>query len=208
MKFTTRELVTMAVFGALWGLVEISLGAVLHAIDLPLTGMALAVFGVMVACIGRLFVPKRGSTLFIGVIAMVLKLFSIGSAVVGPMVGIFLEALIAEFILDAFGKPSLLAFIFASASASLWTLFQPFITGVLLFGRNLLVIWLDLLDMGTRIFGIPYQAALWIVVVLVSVHLLVGGIGGWLAWKLGHILKTRLGGEFPNQLDKAQGETL
>jgi len=208
MKFTTRELVTMAVFGALWGLVEISLGAVLHAIDLPLTGMALAVFGVMVVCIGRLFVPKRGSTLFIGVIAMVLKLFSIGSAVVGPMVGIFLEALIAEFILDAFGKPSLLAFIFASASASLWTLFQPFITGVLLFGRNLLVIWLDLLDMGTRIFGIPYQAALWIVVVLVSVHLLVGGIGGWLAWKLGHILKTRLGGEFPNQLDKAQGETL
>jgi hypothetical protein len=35
MKFTTRELVTMSVFGALWGLVEITLGAVFHAIDLP-----------------------------------------------------------------------------------------------------------------------------------------------------------------------------
>lgn len=197
MKFTTRELVTMAVFGALWGLVEISLGAVFHAIDLPLTGMALAIFGVMVACIARLFVSKRGSTLFIGVIAMVLKLFSIGSAVIGPMMGIFMEALIAELILDAFGKPSMLAFIFASAGASLWTLFQPFVTGVLLFGRNLLVIWLDLLDMGTRVFGIPYQAALWIVIVLVSVHLLIGSIGGWLAWKLGHILKTRLVGDFP-----------
>ncbi len=195
MKFTTRELVMMAVFGALWGLVEISLGSVFHAIDLPMTGMALAVIGVMVAAIGRLFVPKRGSTIFIGVIAMVLKLFSIGSAVIGPMVGILAEALIAELILDAFGKPSMLSFIFACAGASLWTLIQPFVTGVLLFGRNLLVVWLDLLDMGTRVFGIPYQAGFWIVVVLVSVHLLFGGLGGWFAWKLGLVLKTRLGGE-------------
>lgn len=195
MKFTTRELVTMAVFGALWGLVEISLGSVFHAIDLPLSGMTLAIIGVMVACIGRIFVPKRGSTIFIGIIALVLKLFSIGSAVIGPMVGIFAEALIAELILSAFAKPSMPAFIFASAGAALWTLMQPFVTGVLLFGRNLLVIWLDVLDMGTRVFGIPYQAALWIVIVLVSVHLLAGGIGGWLAWKLGQVLKTRLGGE-------------
>ena len=39
MKFTTRQLVTMAVFGALWGMVEISLGSVLHAIKIPLTGL-------------------------------------------------------------------------------------------------------------------------------------------------------------------------
>lgn len=198
MKFTTRELVTMAVFGALWGLVEISLGAVFHAIDLPMTGMTLAIIGVMVACIGRLFVSKRGSTIFIGIIAMVLKLFSIGSAVIGPMVGILAEALIAELVLSAFMKPSLLAFIVASAGASLWTLVQPFVTGVLLFGRNLLMIWLDLLDTGTRLFGIPYQAAVWIVIVLVSVHILAGGIGGWLAWKLGQVLKTRLGGDIPH----------
>lgn len=195
MKFTTRELVTMAVFGALWGLVEISLGSVFHAVDLPLSGMALAILGAMVACIGRLFVPKRGSTIFIGIIAMVLKLFSIGSAVIGPMVGILAEALIAELILSTFAKPSMPAFIFASAGAALWTLIQPFVTGVLLFGRNLLVIWLDVLDMGTRVFGIPYQAALWIMFVLVSVHILFGGIGGWLAWKLGQVLKTRLGRE-------------
>lgn len=193
MKFTTRELVTMAVFGALWGFVEISLGSVFHAIDLPLSGMALAILGVMTACIGRLFVPKRGSTIFIGIIAMTLKLFSIGSAVIGPMVGILAEAMIAELVLSAFGKPSMPAFFLASTCAALWTLIQPFVTGVLLFGRNLLVIWLDVLDMGTRVFGIPYQAAFWIVIVLVTVHLLFGGIGGWLAWKLGQALKTRLG---------------
>jgi hypothetical protein len=89
----------------------------------------------------------------------------------------------------------MLAFIFACATASLWILVQPFVTGLLLFGRNLLVIWLDLLDVGTRLFGIPYQAALWIVLTLIAVHLFFGGIGGWFAWKLGNTLKTRLGGE-------------
>ena len=194
MKFSTRELVIMAVFGALWGMVEISLGSVFHAIDLPMSGMALAVVGVMVASMGRLFVPRRGSTIFIGVIALVLKLFSIGSAVIGPMIGILAEALIAELILDAFIKPSMIAFAFACAGAALWTLVQPFITGVLLFGRNLLLIWLDLLDLGNRLFGLPSQAAVWIVLVLVAVHLVVGMVGGWLAWRLGQVLKTRLSG--------------
>lgn len=194
MKFSTRELVMMAVFGALWGLVEISLGSVFHAIKLPITGMMLSVIGVMTASIGRLFVPRRGSTIFIGIIAMVLKLFSIGSIVIGPMVGIFAEALIAELILDMYPKPSLPAFIFASGGAALWTIVQPFVTGVLLFGRNLVVIWLDLLDSGSRLFGIPSQAAVWIIMALAALHFGIGGIGGWLAWKLGGVLQTRLGG--------------
>lgn len=207
MKFTTRELVTMAVFGALWGLVEITLGSVFHAIDLPLTGMMLAILGVMIASIGRLFVPRRGSTIFIGIIAMVLKLFSIGSAVIGPMVGILAEALIAELVFSSVKKPSAPAFMLACAGAALWTLVQPFVTGLLLFGRNLLVIWLDLLDAGARLFGIPYQAAFWIVLILVSIHLVLGGIGGWLAWRLGHILKARLGGHPPKSAYYQSGDT-
>ena len=200
MKFSTRELVTLAVFGALWGLVEISLGSIFHAINLPLTGMALSIIGVMVASIGRLFVPRRGSTIFIGMIAMVLKLFSIGNILIGPMVGILAEALIAELILDAFPKPSMVAFISACAGAALWTIVQPFVTGILLFGRNLLLVWLDMLDMGSRLFGIPSQAAIGIVLALVVLHLVIGGVGGWLAWKLGLVLKIRLGGNLPESV--------
>lgn len=193
MKFSTRELVTLAVFGALWGLVEISLGSVLHAIDIPLTGMTLAIVGVMVASMGRLFVPRRGSTLFIGVLAMILKLFSIGSVVLGPMAGILAEALIAELILSVFVKPSLPAFMLACMGGSLWTMIHPFFTGMVFFGRDMFAVWLDLLDSGSRIFRLPAQAAVWIVLILVAVHLLAGGVGGWLAWKLGHAIQIRLG---------------
>jgi ABC-type thiamin/hydroxymethylpyrimidine transport system permease subunit len=194
MKFTTRELVLLAVFGALWGLVEITLGSVFHAIDLPLTGMALGVIGVLVASIGRLFVPRRGSTLFIGAIAMVLKLFSIGSSVLGPMVGILSEAILAEIAFDLFRRPSLPAFMLANMLAALFTLVQPFITGILFFGRSMFIVWLDLLDSGARIFKLPAEAAAAIVAVLVVVHLAAGALGGWVGWGLGKTLRARLGG--------------
>jgi hypothetical protein len=197
MKFTTRQLVTMAVFGALWGVVEISLGSVLHAIKIPLTGLTLTALGLLVALIGRLFVPKRGSTFFIGVIATLLKLFSIGNIIIGPMIGILTEALVAELILDIFPKPTRLAFILAVTGGALWTLIQPFVTGLLIFGRNLLSVWLDMVDQGSRLFGLGSQAALWIVLGLVFLHLAVGALGGWLAWNIGQLVSIRLRGQSP-----------
>ena len=197
MKFTTRQLVTMAVFGALWGVVEIGLGSVLHAIKIPLTGLVLTAIGLLVALIGRLFVPKRGSTFFIGVIATVLKLFSIGNIIIGPMIGILTEALVAELILDIFPIPTRLSFILAVAGGALWTLIQPFVTGLLIFGRSLLSIWLDTIDTGSRLLGLSSQAALWIVLALILLHLAVGAAGGWLAWSLGQIVSIRLRGHSP-----------
>ena len=197
MKFTTRQLVTMAVFGALWGVVEIGLGSVLHAIKIPLTGLVLTAMGLLVALIGRLFVPKGGSTFFIGVIATVLKLFSIGNIIIGPMIGILTEALVAELILDIFPIPTRLSFILAVAGGALWTLIQPFVTGLLIFGRSLLSIWLDTIDAGSRLLGLSSQAALWIVLALILLHLAVGAAGGWLAWSLGQIVSIRLRGHSP-----------
>ncbi len=196
MKFTTRQLVSMAVFGALWGLVEISLGSVLHAINIPFTGLVLTAVGLAIAMIGRLLVPKRGSTLFIGVIAMVLKLFSIGNIIIGPMIGILTEALIAEIVLDVFPRPSRLAFVSAGAGSALWTLVQPFVTGLLLFGRSLLVVWLDLVDLGSRTFHIGSNAAVWIAIIMAVLYMIIGGIAGWLAWQVGQLLVARLGGRF------------
>lgn len=193
MKNTTRDLVTLAVFGALWGLVEISLGSVLHAIHLPLTGLGLAAAGLTIALVGRAFVPKRGATLFIGVIATILKLFSIGAIIIGPMIGILSEALLAELVLSLFGKPRRLAFVLAGMLGVLTTLIQPFVTGLLIFGRDLFSIWLDTLALGSRLFGFDSQAAAWILLALLGLHLAVGAAAGWLAWWLARLLTARMG---------------
>jgi hypothetical protein len=193
MKFSTRELTTLAMFGALWGVVEVSLGAVLKSFNLPLNGALLAALGIMIALTARVFVPRRGATLFIGVIAMLLKLFSLGGVVLGPMVGILMEAIIAEVGLSAAGRLSRWTFVGVGGLVVLYTLVQPFITGPLLFGRALLVVWLDLLDLVTRLLGISTSAALGGIAVLALIHLAIGGLAGWLSWEIARQLQTRLG---------------
>jgi hypothetical protein len=90
-----------------------------------------------------------------------------------------------------------LSFILAVAGGALWTLIQPFVTGLLIFGRSLLSIWLDTIDAGSRLLGLSSQAALWIVLALILLHLAVGAAGGWLAWSLGQIVSIRLRGHSP-----------
>ena len=193
MKNTTRELVTLAVFGTLWGVVEISLGSVLHAVNIPMTGLVLAAAGLMIALIGRAFVPKRGSTIFVGVIATILKLFSIGAIIVGPMIGILAEALIAELVLSIFGSPTRASFVLAGVSGVLWTMAQPFVTGLLLFGRDLLSIWIEMIESGGKLFGLGTQAVVWIFGVLLMMHLAIGSLAGLLGWSLAGSINSRLG---------------
>ncbi len=193
MKFSTRELVTMAVFGTLWGISEMSLGTVLKSLNVPLSGVVLSTIGLIVILVGRVFVPRRGSTLFIGVIAMLLKLFSLGGVVIGPMIGILSEAIIAEVALSAMGRPRRASFLVAGGLVGLWPLVQPFITNPLLFGRTLFTVWLDLLDLGTRLFGLDGNAVVAIVVALVALHVAVGVVAGWFAWGVGRLLQARLG---------------
>jgi ABC-type thiamin/hydroxymethylpyrimidine transport system permease subunit len=196
MRFTTRQLVLIAVFGSLWGVVEMSLGAVVKSLGLPFSGAVLAALGLTVALAGRAFVPRRGATLFTGVVAALLKLFSLGGVVLGPMIGILAEALIAELILSASARrdrpPGLLACLLAGAGGVVWTLFQPFATGAALYGRDLFVVWLDLLDSGARLLGLPASAGLWIAGLLAALHLALGAAAGWLGWSAARTLRGRM----------------
>lgn len=198
MKRSTRELATLAVFGALWGLSEISLGSVLKTLNIPLSGVILSAIGLTIALVGRIFVPKQGSTLFIGVIAMLLKLFSLGGVIIGPMVGIITEAIVAEIVLTLGGKPSRSIFVLAGALGVGWVLVQPFVTGPLLFGRTLFTVWLDLLDQGSRLLGLQPSAGIWIFLALLGIYLTLGGFIGWLSWDIARLLQIRLGRPLPS----------
>jgi len=193
MKFNTRELVTIAVFGVLWGIVEISLGTLLKSFRVPLSGAVLGAIGLAIALIGRLFVPRKGSTFFIGVIACLLKLFSLGGVIIGPMIGILSEALIAELVLSLGGKPRRALFVLAGALGVLWTFAQPFVTNPLLYGRSVMITWLNMLDQGSRLLGLGGDAVLLIALGLIAIHIALGGLAGWFAWSVGRQLQVRMG---------------
>lgn len=193
MKYTTRDLVTLAVFGTLWGLSEITLGTVLKSLNVPISGVVLAAIGLIVALVGRVFVPKRGSTLFVGVIAMLLKLFSLGGVIVGPMIGIITEAVVAELALSLSGEPRRGTMMLAGSLGVLWVLVQPFVTNPLLFGRTVVDVWLDLLRRGGRLLGLGERSVVWILGGMVLLHLVIGAAAGLISWTLGEQLQGRLG---------------
>ena len=193
MKFSTRQLVTIAVFGALWGVIEMSFGSVIKSLNIPFSGAVLAAIALSIAMVSRLFVPQRGSTLFVGVIATLLKLFSIGNIIIGPMVGILGEAIVVELVFSITNRQTRFTFLLAGGLGVLGTLVQPFATGLLFFGRTPFVVWLDMLDNGSRMLGLNSTAVVWIVAGLVAVHLVIGAVAGWLAWDVGLQLRNRLG---------------
>ncbi|MCB2179532.1 hypothetical protein KQH54_00250 [bacterium] len=201
MKLTTRELVTIAIFGTLWGIVEMTLGGVLKSLDIPMAGMFLAAIGLTVAMVGRMFVPKRGSTLFIGVIAMLLKLFSLGGVIIGPMVGIFTEALVAELVLSTKKEPGSGVMMVTGALGVTWVVLQPFVTGPILFGRTVFVVWLDFIDAAGRVLGLGDASIVIVLGLYVLIHIVVGVLAGLLAWQVGKQVQSRLGRKSPNVVE-------
>jgi hypothetical protein len=90
-------------------------------------------------------------------------------------------------------KPSRPVFALAGAAGVAWTLLQPFVTGPLLFGRSLVVVWLDFVDAGARLLGLQAQAVAAIVLVLAAIYLAVGAGVGWASWSLAAQLVKRMG---------------
>jgi hypothetical protein len=197
MKFSVRDLVYIAIFGAIWGAVELTLGSYLHVIFPPLAdtflaGLILASLGVIVALVGRHFVPKTGAVFLIGVVAAILKMISIGGVKVGPMVAILAESLLMELGLLIARRDTRWGFVLAGGLAIAWNFFHKFIMMFLLFGKGVYEVYLGMVQQGASVLRIDLSFALLIIVVLFLVRIVAGGLAGWIAWDLGRVVHDRL----------------
>lgn len=212
--FTTRDWVYIAVFGALWGAIEITLGAYLHVIFPPLAdtflvGVIMAGLGSTIALTGRHFVPHAGSVLMIGVVTALLKALSLGGVKIGPMVAILAESLLMEAGLVLSPSISLrtgrveglvlaqarMAFALAGALAVSWNFFHKFVMMRLLFGKRVSEVAVKMVKDGSEVLGLDVRYSIAILVVLFLIRLAVGAVAGWLAWDLGGAVQRRLARE-------------
>jgi ABC-type thiamin/hydroxymethylpyrimidine transport system permease subunit len=192
MRFTVRDLVYIGVFGALWGAAEMTLGSLLHVLNVPFSGAVLAGIGITIALIGRLFVPRTGSVLFIGLVTALLKMLSLGGIVLNPMIGIVAESLLAEVVLSLWGRPRRASFVVAGGLAVFWPFVHPFFTQGILAGQGILTVYGWTLEKGANLLGLDPSALLLVLGGLVGVHFLIGISAGLLAWDAGRIVQIRL----------------
>lgn len=197
MKFTVRDLVYIAIFGAIWGALEVTFGSYLHVIFPPLAdtflvGLIMAALGIVVALIGRLFVPKTGSVLMIGIVTAILKMLSIGGVKIGPIAAILIESLLMELGLFLARGPTRWGFVFAGALAVSWNFFHKFLFMWLLFGQGVYEVYLGMIQQGASLLGIDLSYGLVIIGALLLLRIVVGGFAGWIAWDLGRVVRDRL----------------
>ncbi|MEJ2554713.1 MAG: hypothetical protein P8186_00455, partial [Anaerolineae bacterium] len=169
MRFTVRDLVYIGVFGALWGAAEMTLGSLLHVLNVPFSGAVLAGIGITIALIGRLFVPRTGSVLFIGLVTALLKMLSLGGIVLNPMIGIVAESLLAEVVLSLWGRPRRASFVVAGGLAVFWPFVHPFFTQGILAGQGILTVYGWTLEKGANLLGLDPSALLLVLGGLVGV---------------------------------------
>lgn len=85
-----------ALFGALWGAMELSLGTVLQLGRVPLKGLLMGSLGLLCLVTLRRLQPRPGVCLTAGAVAVFLKVFTLGGFFPGPIIGIAGEALVME----------------------------------------------------------------------------------------------------------------
>jgi hypothetical protein len=197
-SYRVRDWVTIGLFGALWGVVETTLGSYLNVIFPSFTntffkGVILGGIGVAIALTGRFFVQKRGSLLLIGVVTALLKLLSPAGGKIGPVVAILMESVMMEAALLLVRDPRRWAFVLGGALAVAWNFPHKFLMMGLMYGRNMVQVYWMLVEDGSQMLGLDASLTVLILVVLVAVRLIVGGISGWSAWALGGAVARRLG---------------
>lgn len=190
-RWSVRDLVYIAIFGALWGGLEASLGSYLHVLKVPFTGVIMGGLGLVLALLGRPFVPRRGSVMMIGVVTALLKMLSLGGVILNPMIGILAESALAELALSPWRRPARGAFAVAGAVAVVWVFFHPFFTQGVLAGQGIVTVYGWALESGARLLGLPLEAVGAIVACLLALHAGAGALAGLVAWEVGEVVRRR-----------------
>lgn len=199
MKYTTRQLVYIALFGTVWGGIEMTLGSYLHVLNVPQAGTIMTAMGIVILLVGRTFVPRRGATVLMGLVTAFLKMLSVGGIVLNPMIAIFMESLLVEVGLGRRGL-SRGRFILAGTLGASWNIVHPFFTQGLLAGWGISRVYTWLLGGVSRLLGIDPRYTLLLILALLAIKSLSGAVAGFVGWEMARAVRKRMGGERKSDL--------
>jgi hypothetical protein len=188
---TSRDTILIAVFGALWGLMEISLGVVLKGLRLPMGGAILTAIACPIFLTGRYFVRVRGSIIMMGMIAAILKIFSVGTVIAGPFMAILIESILAEILISFLGIHRL-SYVITTTLLTVYTIIHPFIAQGIIFGDNIYKIYIETFKKIADLMHIDMTYLSWILIVYAAIHLILGISSGWIAFSLATGVKREL----------------
>jgi len=173
-----------AVVGSLWASVEIIMGSFFHNLQLPFAGTLLAVFTVTFVIAILQIWPERGLIWRAGIIAALMKSISPSAVILGPMTGIFFEAVLLEFFIFLLGR-NIISYIVAGMMAVLSALFHKLITLLIIYGWDAVAILSNVYKFAMKQLSFTQVNPMDAVWILVSIYLVLGILSALIGFKIG-----------------------
>lgn len=169
------------VIGSFWAASEIILGSFLHNLRIPLSGSIMAFISILILISFTQFWKEKGLIWRAGLITALMKSISPSAIILGPMLGITLEALILELFILVFGR-NIIGYVIGGAFAMSSVLFQKIGRLLLMYGMDLVEIFKNFVGFATKILNIPSFSSKEIAITFVAIYLLMGILAGLLGY--------------------------
>jgi hypothetical protein len=187
-----RPWTSAALFGGLWGAFEATLGTALYLGKIPFRGTIIGLAGLLcLVCLRRLQ-PRPGVCLLAGVVAIFLKVFTLGGVYPGPIIGIAIQALAVEMAMTATGGRALGAAIGGALTLATNPL-QKLAMMWVVTGTTAVKAYLELLEKGASAIGLEHIRPELVYGGIVALTGAVGFLGGLWAWWVAGRVAERLG---------------
>ena len=176
-------------FGTLWGALEATLGTAVYLGRLPFRGTLMGVVGLLcLVCLRRLQ-PRPGVCLLAGVVAIFLKIFTLGGMYPGPIIGIAVQALAVELAMTGLGGGAFGAVVGGFVTLATNPLQKLGMTW-LVAGGDAVSASMRLLEESADSLGISGMRAVSVVWMVVVATGMVGAAGGlWSWWVAGRVAR-------------------
>ena len=181
-----------ALFGALWGALEATLGPAVYLGKVPFRGTLMGIVGLLCLICLRRLQPRPGVCLLAGAVAIFLKIFTLGGFYPGPIIGIAVQSLMVEIAMTGLGGGAIAAAVGGFATLATNPLQKLGMTW-LVAGPEAVSASFELLEESASALGFPGVQAvvlLWSVVVATGTA---GAIGGLWAWRVAGRVARRIG---------------
>lgn len=173
-----------AIAGGLWASVEIIVGSLLHNLKIPFAGSTLASFGIILMIAFAQIWPERGLIIRAGLVCALMKSISPSAVILGPMIGILAEAILLETGIYLFGR-NLAGYLIGGALALLSALIHKIVSLLILFGTNIIKIYLNIFHFASGQINMPNAEPITLIVYLVTIYLALGASAALIGFHIG-----------------------
>lgn len=172
------------VIGSLWASFEIIVGSFLHNLRIPFAGTFLSAFAVMFLIAFYQIWPEKWIILKAGIICALMKSISPSAVIFGPMIGIFSEALILEFVIIILGK-NLFSYLIGGGLAVFSAILHKAANLVLLYSFDLVKVYVNMVNFAANKLNLPQTSPLQLLIILSILYIITGFISAILGFIIG-----------------------